>query len=266
MEQHGQDEQQPQAGYGQAPIAPYAPPPPKQGWSWKRKAWVIAGSVFAFFIVVGAIGDATKKPVPVAAVSSPSASALATSSPAGSTPTVVPKPSVKPAALATPTAPGIALTGFGATQAQWAAHHVPDENNGPDFWNPNPALPPTTTGGVNDEYIAVTFAGSPARALTYDLLMTPRSLSAAEAKVALELPPDAVPGKPIYDFKGLMGAQCVEVDYTSATLGKVLGGAHGNLVYAVYQSAQANTLDVSQIEWVALVSAPQDTDTGTNAC
>jgi hypothetical protein len=264
MEERGQNEQKPQGGYGQAPFAPYAPPP-KQGWNRKRKAWVIGGSALAFLVLVGAVGNATKKPVPVAATS-PRASAVTTSSPAAPA-TATPRPSGKAAAPAAPTTPSaVALTGFGATQEQWAAHHVADQNNGPEFWDPDPALQLTTTGGVNDAYSGVDFAGTPARALLYDLLMTPRSLSAAEVKVAAELPPDAVVGKPVYDFKGLAGAQCVEVDYTSATLGKILGGAHDDLVYAVFQSAQANTLDLSKIEWVALVSAPQDTDTETNAC
>lgn len=89
MEQHEQDEQPQPARCGQAPA-------PKAKWSRKRKAWVISGSVFAFLVVVGAIGNATKKPVPAAAVSSPSAPPVAATSAPKPSPVRTSKPAAQP--------------------------------------------------------------------------------------------------------------------------------------------------------------------------
>ena len=89
-----------------------------------------------------------------------------------------------PSTAITPTAPGPALTGFGATLAQWQAAHkldrsVPARN----------AYLPHTDGNGEDTWQIVMVAGG--RVISYTLNVAPSTLSAAEARARQELPADA---------------------------------------------------------------------------
>ena len=95
-------------------------------------------------------------------------------------------------AAATPsaTSPAIpALTGIGATTAQWDASHTPNPffDNGRVYAN-DPTLPSylANHGAV---YIAVQRAGD--RIVSYDLNTEPAALANAIERVRRELPPDA---------------------------------------------------------------------------
>jgi len=167
-------------------------------------------------------------------------------------------------APSSPAAASAGLTGFGATQAAWSTKHTEDKDKGPEFWNPDPALPKTTDGNVNDAYTGVTFTGG--RALDYDVAFTARSLQAAESLVAKELPADAkVVGSPQTQLHGLAGAQCVQLIYNSAKLASVVGGPHGGEVFAVFQSWDAFHLHESAIAAAALVSG-NESDASKSPC
>lgn len=250
------------------PPAPYQPPPPAPARPRRaRKIAVLAGGValglLMVFAVLGAILGAPKKTPgtatarttsPVAAVTTP-ASALAHHT--------GPAPSRPPQSATTAPRASTVLTGFGATHAQWAAHHTPDPANGAAAWDPDPALP-ATGGGVTDTYQGVTFTGNPARALGYFVTFTARDLAAAEQRAARELPADAVvTGAARVDLHGVAGAQCVAVTFTSATLAAVLGPADGGQVVVVFQSQQYNHLDTSTLVQATVESAAH---AGPTAC
>lgn len=164
--------------------------------------------------------------------------------------------------MASPSAPATGvLTAFGATEPAWDAHHTADPNDSGGF-DPDAALQPTTTGGVNDAYSGVTFTGTPGRALAYQMLFTSRSLGEAEAKVLAELPKGAVAGSPVVQMHGLAGAQCVGVTYTSVTLGRILGGKDSGIVDVEYASANADELHESAIEWATLADRASEEASG----
>lgn len=145
------------------------------------------------------------------------------------------------------------LTGFGATQQAWDAHHTADADKmASGVYNPDPALPKTKDGQVNDEYSGVTADGG--RVDSYFRAFTARSTDAALALVKAELPPDAVLSKPVVTT-GVVDSKCLILSATSPTLGKVLGGANGSRVEIELQSWTATELDQSAIAAAALVSA-----------
>jgi hypothetical protein len=113
------------------------------------------------------------------AASSPSSPAAAASSP--SSPAAASAPA---AAAAATTAP--ALTGFGATLAQWNAAHQLDTSV-PAGGAYLPRVPGDPDG--SDTWQVVTVAGG--RVISYTLNLVPSSLRAAEARAAQELPADA---------------------------------------------------------------------------
>jgi hypothetical protein len=136
-----------------------------------------------------------------------------------------PAPAASPsprASLRIPSAP--ALTGFGATLAQWKAAHrldltVPARN----------AYLPHLDG--EDTWQLVTVASG--RVTSYTLNVPPGSLGSAEARARRELPPDArvlwartVPGKP-----GVPGGDCSQEQFESAELAAVLGDGQVNVEF-----------------------------------
>jgi hypothetical protein len=80
--------------------------------------------------------------------------------------------------------PKDAITGFGATNGAWDAHHTSDRKYAPGaVYNPDPSAP---SGAQYDGVLHE--AG---RVLQYDLRFPNESITSAKAKVAQELPPDA---------------------------------------------------------------------------
>lgn len=196
-----------------------------------------------------------------------SASACSSSNPtAAAAPATAPPPSASagPGQPSTPApAPG-ELTGFGATQTAWATKHTADPDKASIFWNPDPALPQTTDGKINDDYSGVTFTGG--RATSYDLAFTARPLAAAEARVAQELPDDAhIVGSPQIQLKGMVGAQCVQVVYSSSKLASAVGNPKAGTVYAMLSSWNAFHLDESNIAAATLIGG-NETDPGKSPC
>jgi hypothetical protein len=124
-----------------------------------------------------------------------------------------------------------ALTGLGGTIAVWRSHHETDG-----------AQPITDKAG---------------RVIGYVATITPRSLADAESGVRADLPADAV-ATPARLVVGVEGTKCEIVTYKSATLGRALGGPHGDVVRAGFQTDAATTMDTSRITRVTVVSGNQD--------
>lgn len=184
------------------PGDPYRGPPeqpPRRKRNGRRIVlWSVAG-LFALTVIAGIAGSHSKA---TTAASSRAASA--------------------PAAVAT--TPGPAVTGFGATLAQWKAAHrldvsVPARN----------AYLPHLDG--EDTWQVVTVAGG--RVNSYTLNVPPSSLSSAEARARRELPAGTrvlwtrtVPGSP-----GVPGEDCSQEQFESATLAAVLGDGQVNVEF-----------------------------------
>lgn len=233
-----------------------------------RKAVYWSVGAIAGLAVIGAIGNATGAGKKNTAADSRPVAVVTSASSAAASPSQVAKPavaSVKPSvapASHSPAAPtAVTLTGFGATQPDWTAHHTADPDN-EAAWNPDSALQPTTTGGVNDAYSGVTFTGTPGRVLAYQMLFTSRSLTAAEAAVAAQLPKDAVAGSPVLQMHGTAGAQCVGITYTSATLARTIGGKDSGVVDVEFSSAKFNQLHESAVEWATLADRADEEASG----
>lgn len=166
---------------------------------------------------------------------------------------LTPPASVASTATSAASAPADGLTGFGATQAAWDAHHTADTGvQASGSYNPDPALPKTKDGAVNDAYVAVTTDGG--RVDAYFLRFTARSTADALAKVEAELPPDATLTAPVVT-SGLVDSKCLILTATSPTIGKALGGADGSRVGIELQSWDATHLDQSAIASAVLVTA-----------
>ena len=171
------------------------------------------------------------------------------------------KPAAAPAArvatTATP-APATAqtaggLTGFGASQQAWDAHHAADTDKaGAGVYNPDPTLPKTKDGQVNDDYVGVTADGG--RVDSYNLVFTARPTAAALTAVKAELPADAVLSKPVVTT-GLVDSKCLILTATSTTVGKALGGTNGSRIEVELQSWDPTALDQSAIMSAVLVTA-----------
>jgi hypothetical protein len=161
----------------------------------------VAGVAAIIGAVAGCSGNASKSPAPSSKSAAPSssASALATTT--------------TPAA-----APGPALTGLGATVAQWNAAHTLDVSVPAG----NAYLP--RVDGNEDTWQLVTVAGG--RISSYTLNVPPSSLRSAEAQARQEMPADTqvlwtrtVPGT------------CAQVQFESATLAAALGEGQVNVEF-----------------------------------
>src|SRR5438105_3600106 len=95
--------------------------------------------------VLAGCSSGTSKPAATDSGASSSSVVVATSGAASATP---------------PTAAPDGVTGFGAVQAVWDAHHTADADKaGSGVYNPDPALPKTKDGQPGDEYVGVTADG-----------------------------------------------------------------------------------------------------------
>lgn len=154
---------------------------------------------------------------------------------------------------ATSTAATDRLTGFGATQAAWDAHHTADPDKmASGVYNQDPALPKTKDGQPNNDYVGLTADNG--RVDSYNLVFTARTTAAALDVVKAELPADAVLGKPVVTT-GLVDSKCLILTATSATVGKALGGTSGSRVEVELQSWDPTRLDQSAIMSAVLVTA-----------
>ncbi|HEY3810165.1 MAG TPA: hypothetical protein VGL49_01930, partial [Acidimicrobiales bacterium] len=126
------------------------------------------------------------------------------------------------ATAATPP-PGAAdgLTGFGATSAEWNAHHRADTTKAPGAAYLPYISGPSGLGGDQYQRVRVT-AG---RVISYGITLPQgTSQAAAEQFLAVQLPSDA---KLTNAFNGpaVGGGSCLLLNYQSPTLGRVLGAA-----------------------------------------
>ena len=135
---------------------------------------------------------------------------------------------LEPALAAVATTPGPAVTGFGATLAQWKAAHRLDVSV-----PARSAYLPHLDG--EDTWQVVTVAGG--RVNSYTLNVPPSSLSSAETRARQELPPDTrvlwtrtVPGK------------CSQEQFESATLAAVLGDGQVNVEFDNASSGNATPI------------------------
>jgi hypothetical protein len=183
-----------------------------------------AGSALAAVLVLAgcaaanpAAGPSTSRPPSPAASSSPAAAAAATARPA--------------------------LTGFGATLAQWKTAHtldvkVPARN----------AYLPRVAGDTDgtDTWQVVTVAGG--RVISYTLNLAPSSLRAAEARARRELPADAR-----LLWRRTFGGTCAQEQFESATLAATLGNGQVNIEF---DNAVSSTVTPVTEELFSTYNAP----------
>jgi hypothetical protein len=134
------------------------------------------------------------------------------------TPSTAPAPAAGPTPTAT-SADG--LTGFGATSAEWNAHHRTDTTKAPGAaYLPYISGPAGLSG---DQYHSVQVTAG--RVISYGITLPQgTSLTAAEQFLAAQLPSDA---KLTNAFTGPAagGGSCLLLNYQSPTVGRVLGAA-----------------------------------------
>lgn len=119
------------------------------------------------------------------------------------------------------TTSGPALTGFGATSAQWKSAHTLD----PSVPARNAYLPRVTGDpDGSDTWQVVMAAGG--RVNSYTLNLAPTSLRAAEARARQELPPDAR-----VHWRQTFGGTCAREQFQSATLAAALGDGQVNVEF-----------------------------------
>ncbi len=113
-------------------------------------------------------------------------------------------------------APVAKVIGFGATNADWEAHHIPTSVCSPgSCYNPDPNLP-QTNGHVGIRYYAVDHSNG--HVTNYQMNLVPHTpISAAKAEALQEFPPDVT--VVWYQVKDT----CSQMEIKSATLGAALG-------------------------------------------
>jgi|GEM_PF-6214086 len=152
-----------------------------------------------------------------------------------------------------PAAAAADLTGFGATKAEWDAHHTADTSKtAAGYYNPDPALGDAAPVGVDDDYDAVGIDDN-GRVDYYGRLFSARPLAAALDVVKAELPADAVLGPPITTSS--RAGSCLHITATSVTAGTVLGGPAGSRIEVELQSWNSKILDKSAIASASIASA-----------
>jgi hypothetical protein len=212
------------------PSPPAGPPPRPHGGAWPRNAPLsppaLGGSDNPRRI---------RRPIPVQAAAALSAAAItgAVSACSGnaSTPPAQPNSATARATTTTPaTTSGPALTGFGATAAQWKAAHTPDKSV-----PVRDAYLPHIGGDGQDTWQIVMTTGG--RIISYTLNVTPSSLRSAEARARQEMPADTrvlwtrtVPGT------------CAQEQFDSATLAAALGDGQVNVEFDNATSGNATPI------------------------
>ncbi len=91
----------------------------------------------------------------------------------------------------------------------------------------------------------------------YILSVPAQPLAAVEALVKRDLPGDAAIG-PARRVVGIEGTTCDIVHFSSAALGKLLGGKRGTDVMAVFQTQAAVTLDTARISHAVVISGNEN--------
>lgn len=209
--------------------------------------------IAAAVLLLAGCSSSASKPAAAPAVQPPTTSGGATAITSQVPATTSAAHSTTPPASTATTAAAKDLTGFGATQGAWDAHHTADSGKtAAGFYNPDPALPKTTDGQINDDYSAVTADNG--RVDAYFRAFTARPTAAALQLVKAELPADAVLSKPVVTT-GATGSKCLILTATSQAVGKVLGGANGSRVLVELQSWNPAVLDQNSIMSAALVTA-----------
>lgn len=144
-----------------------------------------------------------------------SSSVSSSSSSRASSPT--PQPSALASRSPSPQASPVAkVIGFGATNADWEAHHIPSSVcSAGSCYNPDPNLPPTN-GHLSTRYYAVDHSNG--RVTNYQMNLLPHTpVSAAKAEDLQEFPADV--SVVWYQVKDT----CAQMEIRSATLGTALG-------------------------------------------
>ena len=171
---------------------------------------LIAASALAAVLVLAGCAAAN----PAAGPSASPATVQASHSP--SSPAAASSPATAAAATAGP-----ALTGFGATLAQWkAAHQLDMSVPARDAYLPR--VPGDPDG--SDTWQVVTVAGG--RVISYTVNLAPSSLRSAEARARQELPPDAR-----LLWRRTFGGTCAQEQFESATLAAALGDGQVNIEF-----------------------------------
>jgi len=151
-------------------------------------------------------------------------SAAPPSRPAASSSTAAAVPATAPAAASAATS-GPALTGFGATVAQWkAAHRLDRSVPARDAYRPQ-------VGG-EDTWQVVTVVGG--RVISYTLNVAPSSLRSAEARARREMPADTR-----VLWARTVAGSCSQEQFESATLAAALGDGQVNVEFDNASSGNA---------------------------
>lgn len=169
-------------------------------------------------------------------------------------------------ASSSPSPAADSITGFGATDTAWNAHHTAATDSGlaPGCcYSPDPSLP-QVNGHVGYRYFAVQHSNG--RVLDYEMDLHPGTSSAeAKAEVLREFPPDAT----VLWFA--VKASCAQMEIQSAALGKALavpaigdpageGSVELNTVHAdgtsSYDARNINELIVSLGSYATAADSP----------
>jgi hypothetical protein len=167
-----------------------------------------------------------------AAPSSPSRPAVSTSS----------APTTTPTAAASPVQDEI--TGFGATQAIWSAHHTPDTR-----YDPGAAYDPMPGWGVDDrhnaKFFSVSYSGG--RVDSYSMNMPAKATEKVAMQVVLSaLPPDAL----ILWTTSKASVGCFQAELQSKQLGLVLSEpAFGDPTGDVFVELDSDALNGGNPLW-----------------
>jgi len=191
----------------------------------RRQAGVATFAAVVVLVVGGAI---TPKPASTTASTKSSSSPASTVAPAASpstgsaqspTRTSVTASSTSPRATdatASSTTAGLTLTGYGATEADWAAHHTPDNRFDPGaVWDPMPGW------GTDPQHDAKFFMVSyeSGRVLSYSMNMPSHASKAEALQVVLSAMPTDT--KVLWSTTRVAG-QCFQAELQSRQLGSVL--------------------------------------------
>lgn len=183
-------------------VDPTAQPPARRN-NTRLIVWITVGVASVCVVCAGVMGGlyyvGKNLPTPAPSTSSRGSVQVAQSAPPATLP-------ASPAALA--------LTGFGATEADWRAHHRLDELHGAGrAYDPDPSLP-QVNGHVGDRYILVQIDSG--RVDGYTLKLVHSALAAAIDAAKRELPADAtVVWQRQLDL-------CYQIELSSAAVGKSL--------------------------------------------
>ena len=127
-----------------------------------------------------------------------------------------PAPTLAITSAPPPSPETLAITGFGATDADWAGAHTQDTNYAAgSAYDPDPSLP-QVNGRMADVYYGVDHSNG--RVTGYEMRLHLRTGISAAKRVALhEFPSDTR-----IAWYQVVGAECVQMEVASPTLGQAL--------------------------------------------